>query len=59
MQTDPLAPIDNPHIIRQGRLNVGDGHELYWVDWGNPAVTEPVFYLHGGPGGGFGDSDFD
>lgn len=59
MKPDLLAPIENPHIIRQGHLDVGDGHSLYWVDWGNPDVTEPIFYLHGGPGSGFNDSDFD
>jgi proline iminopeptidase len=56
--TDALKPIENPHIIRSGRLDVGDGHELYWVDWGNEAVKEPIFYLHGGPGAGFDDGDF-
>lgn len=39
-------------------LDVGDGHQLYWVDWGNKDITEPIFYLHGGPGGGFDEKSF-
>ncbi len=56
---DSMPPIKDPHSIRSGRLKVGQGHQIYWVDWGNPDVTEPIFYLHGGPGGGFRESDFD
>jgi proline iminopeptidase len=33
-----------------GLLPVGDGHEVYWETWGNPAGT-PVVFVHGGPGG--------
>ena len=33
------------------RLDVGDGHELYVEQSGNPE-GEPVVFLHGGPGGG-------
>jgi proline iminopeptidase len=60
MNTDEnqLKPIEDDNIIRSGRLDVGDGHELYWVDWGNKDVENPIFYLHGGPGGGFDDKDF-
>ena len=36
---------------RQGYLSVGDGHELYWEECGNPA-GKPVVFLHGGPGAG-------
>lgn len=36
---------------RTGRLDVGDGHELYWEESGNPK-GKPVVFLHGGPGGG-------
>lgn len=39
-------------------LDVGDGHSMYWIDWGNSKVTEPIFYLHGGPGSGFNESVF-
>ena len=34
-----------------GRLEVGDGHTLYWETVGNPEGT-PAVYLHGGPGSG-------
>ncbi len=34
-----------------GRLAVGDGHELYYEESGNPR-GKPVVFLHGGPGGG-------
>lgn len=53
-----LAPIENEHIIRSGKLAVGNGHRIYWVDWGNKKVQNPIFYLHGGPGGGFNENDF-
>ncbi|MBL9039306.1 MAG: prolyl aminopeptidase [Archangium sp.] len=36
---------------RTGRLAVGDGHELYFEESGNPA-GKPVVFLHGGPGAG-------
>lgn len=57
-EEEALAPIEDNNIIRSGRLNVGDGHELYWVDWGNRDVKNPIFYLHGGPGGGFNEKHF-
>lgn len=41
----PIEPID------QGRLDVGNGHEIYWEQSGNPH-GKPVVVLHGGPGGG-------
>ncbi len=34
-----------------GRLQVTDGHTLYWETVGQPAGT-PAVYLHGGPGSG-------
>ena len=37
--------------IDQGRLDVGDGHEIHYEVHGNPA-GKPAVYLHGGPGGG-------
>jgi proline iminopeptidase len=43
------------HVNRSGLLDVGDGHVLYWEDWGNPEGV-PVMCLHGGPGAGFKDS---
>lgn len=42
------------YISAKGFLNTGDGHKIYWEDWGNPAA-KPIFSLHGGPGGGFSD----
>lgn len=43
----PIEP--NAH----GLLPVGDGHEVYWEECGNPA-GRPVVFVHGGPGGGCG-----
>ena len=37
-------------------LNVGDGHKIYWEDWGNKDCKVPIFHLHGGPGSCFNDS---
>jgi proline iminopeptidase len=34
-----------------GRLDVGDGHLVYWECCGNPE-GRPAVYLHGGPGAG-------
>lgn len=41
----PLEP------YASGRLAVGDGHELYYEQCGNPD-GQPVVVIHGGPGGG-------
>jgi len=40
-----------------GMLTVGDGHEIYWEDWG-PADGVPALYVHGGPGGALGASRY-
>ncbi len=45
----PLYPEIEPY--RTGRLDVGDGHMLYWEQCGNPA-GKPAVMLHGGPGAG-------
>ncbi len=37
--------------FNSGRLQVGDGHELYFEESGNPN-GKPVVFVHGGPGGG-------
>ena len=37
--------------MANGLLDVGDGHQLYFETWGNPAGV-PVVVLHGGPGSG-------
>ncbi|MBX2868381.1 MAG: prolyl aminopeptidase [Acidiferrobacterales bacterium] len=42
---DPIAPYD------QGLLSVGNGHQIYYEQSGNPAGKAAV-YLHGGPGSG-------
>ncbi len=44
-----LYPAIEP--TRRGRLRVGDIHELYFEESGNPK-GKPVLVLHGGPGGG-------
>ena len=36
---------------RTGFLDVGDGHQVYYEECGNPR-GKPVVFLHGGPGGG-------
>ena len=42
------------YILQSGYLDVGDGHKIYWEDWGNPE-SFPVMHFHGGPGPGFND----
>jgi proline iminopeptidase len=37
-------------------LDVGDGHQLYIEQCGNPH-GQPVLFIHGGPGGGCGEND--
>ena len=44
-----LYPAIEPY--RHGRLDVGDGHSLYWEQSGNPEGKNAVM-LHGGPGAG-------
>ena len=36
---------------QSGRLDVGDGHTLYWERVGTPGA-KPAVFLHGGPGAG-------
>lgn len=38
-------------LYESGRLEVTDGHRLYWETVGNPDGL-PALYLHGGPGSG-------
>lgn len=40
-----------PPPYDSGRLDVGDGHTIYWQVSGNPD-GKPAVALHGGPGGG-------
>lgn len=44
-----LYPEIEPY--NHGMLDVGDGHQIYYEEVGNPA-GKPVVVLHGGPGGG-------
>ena len=41
----PIEPFET------GRLDVGDGHQIYFERCGNPAGA-PAVFLHGGPGAG-------
>lgn len=50
-QRRTLYPPIDPYA--SGRLDVGDGHSLYWERCGTPG-TKPVVMLHGGPGAGCG-----
>ena len=49
MTARALYPAIEPY--RQGMLDVGDGHAVYWEICGNPE-GKPAVFLHGGPGGG-------
>jgi len=44
----------NSDPYNSGYLDVGDGHEMYFEESGNPDGI-PVVQLHGGPGGGFSE----
>ena len=44
-QYAPIEPFDS------GYLAVGDGHEIYYEQSGNP-TGKPALFVHGGPGGG-------
>lgn len=47
--------VANSFIRQSGYLDVGDGHKIYYEDWGNPDGF-PIMHFHGGPGAGFNDS---
>ncbi len=40
----------------QGWLDVGDGHQVYWEEAGNP-LGRPTLFVHGGPGVGCSAQD--
>ncbi|HTB48534.1 MAG TPA: alpha/beta fold hydrolase [Verrucomicrobiae bacterium] len=44
------------HTNQELFLDVGDGHQLYIQDWGNPKAKTPIIFLHGGPGSGCKDT---
>lgn len=46
---EPRYPPLEPYA--SGTLAVGDGHQLYWEECGNPD-GKPAVFVHGGPGGG-------
>ena len=46
---DCLPSYDNGH------LEVGNGHSIYFEQYGNPKGI-PILFLHGGPGAGFSNS---
>lgn len=48
-QPRELYPPLEPYA--HGRLDVGDGHSVYWERCGNPN-GKPAVFLHGGPGAG-------
>lgn len=39
------------NVISEKMIDVGDGHTLFVQEWGNPDISTPVIFLHGGPGG--------
>ncbi len=43
------------YTIKEQFLDVGDKHELYIHEWGNPKAQTPIVFLHGGPGSGVSD----
>ena len=47
----PRGPYPEIEPYRQGSLEVGDGHAIYWEECGRPDGRAALF-LHGGPGGG-------
>lgn len=51
---DVLYPAIEPY--KHGYLHVGDGHEIYWEECGNPSGI-PVLFIHGGPGAGCRPND--
>jgi proline iminopeptidase len=38
--------------IQETFVDVGDGHQLYLQNWGNPKAQTPIIFLHSGPGSG-------
>lgn len=49
-----LYSYDNALVFNSGYLDVGDGHEVYFEEFGNPE-GKPAVFLHGGPGAGCGE----
>ena len=51
-----MATTKNLESYKEGFLDTGEGHNLYFELFGNPKGI-PVIFLHGGPGAGFSDKD--
>lgn len=49
MSADKLYPASEPY--HQAYLDVGDGHQMFYEEFGNPDGI-PVAFVHGGPGSG-------
>lgn len=49
--TYPQSMYPDIEPTKSGLLDVGDGHQLYYEECGNPDGV-PAIFLHGGPGGG-------
>ncbi len=45
---------EDKYTILTGFLDVGNGHKIYYQEWGNKSA-KPIFFLHGGPGGALKD----
>lgn len=43
------------YTIKEQFVPVGEGHELYVHEWGNPKAKTTILFLHGGPGSGVKD----
>lgn len=41
------------YTIKSGHLDVGDGHKIWYEQWGNSQAKTPILFFHGGPGSGF------
>ena len=46
---NPALLTDAPAPFDEGRLDSGDGHRIWYAQYGNPQGI-PLFWLHGGPG---------
>lgn len=53
-RTGRLFPKIKPY--NSGYLNIGDGHEIYFEECGNPGGF-PIVFFHGGPGVGCSETD--
>jgi proline iminopeptidase len=38
------------YTIQEAFIDVGDGHQLYTQEWGNPKAKSTMLLVHGGPG---------